>query len=429
MIVEELCLEAAPVLYRGTALRAAKRFAGGTHRTAEPEETLERIRPHLRTAGITRLADVTGLDRIGIPTVLAYRPNSPTLSNAAGKGFTLAAAMVSGAMEGMELHHAENPRLPALHRSYGALVAEGRAIPRHRLALTRDALFSENRREYWVEGWDLLSQQEALVPYDSVAMLTHPAQRPDFWMAFPCTSNGLASGNHLLEAACSALMEVIERDALACHRAAFLTRQHSYARVALETVEHALVQDLLARFEAAQVGVLLYDLTVDTEVPVYSATLYDRVNRHLGMYGGYGAHLDPGVAMVRALTEAAQSRLTYIAGSRDDYFRHDYLKHRMGDGEQEIRAMEAVPATVDARARVSEATDSFEGDTALLLEKLSAAGLEQVVLVDLTHEEVGIPVVRVVVPGLEGYPSHQHYMPGRRARVFAERARLAHKEH
>ena len=53
---------APPVWYRGTPLRAAKLFTEGTHRTRSPESTLEWIRPHFPYAGITRLADITGLD-------------------------------------------------------------------------------------------------------------------------------------------------------------------------------------------------------------------------------------------------------------------------------------------------------------------------------------------------------------------------------
>src|SRR5256885_17117434 len=96
-----------PVRFLGTDCRAAKGFVETTHRTCPPEETLERIRPLLPTAGITRIANITGLDRIGIPIIQAMRPNAPTLANSSGKGFTVAAATVSAAMEGIELHFAE----------------------------------------------------------------------------------------------------------------------------------------------------------------------------------------------------------------------------------------------------------------------------------------------------------------------------------
>ena len=76
------------IVIDGTAHRAQKGFFHGTQRTAPPETTLENIRRVAPTVGLTRLADVTGLDRIGIPTVVGYRPNSPTLTVSGGKGFT-----------------------------------------------------------------------------------------------------------------------------------------------------------------------------------------------------------------------------------------------------------------------------------------------------------------------------------------------------
>ena len=99
-------------------LRAAKTFWLGTHRVSPPGETLERIRPHFRAVGLTRLADITGLDRVGVPVVLGFRPNSPTLSNSSGKGVSVEAATVSAAMEAIELDHAERVSLPALDSSY-----------------------------------------------------------------------------------------------------------------------------------------------------------------------------------------------------------------------------------------------------------------------------------------------------------------------
>ena len=69
-----------------------KRYTHGTHRVCPPEETLERLRPHLATMGITRVANVTGLDRTGVPVVMVVRPNARSVAVSQGKGLTLAAA-------------------------------------------------------------------------------------------------------------------------------------------------------------------------------------------------------------------------------------------------------------------------------------------------------------------------------------------------
>jgi ribosomal protein S12 methylthiotransferase accessory factor len=413
----------AAVLLRGQRLSARKRFVDGTHRVMAPAETLERIRPHFPAVGLTRLADVTGLDRVGISTSIAYRPNSPTLSNSSGKGFSRTAALVSGAMEAIELYHGENLRLPVRRTTYAELERAGDAIPRQRLHLTKGSLFNPQHPEVWVPGWDLVQQREVWAPFAQVGMVTHAQQRPQLWMPFPMNSNGLASGNVLIEAICAGLFEVLERDALACHMMAHRHADHVYPRVAQETIKFPRVLALLERLRDARLGVLLDDLTVDTGVPVFMATVYDTTNRHVGMYGGYGAHLDPEVAMIRALTEAVQSRLIYIAGSRDDYFRHDYLKHHMRDSEDEVAGLESQKAQVDVSGLQAGSNPTFEQDLTDVLARLRGIGLDQVLVFDLTHEELGISVVRVIVPGLEACSLLQSYARGPRARAFAESVR------
>src|ERR1700712_3043758 len=97
--------------------RAAKAYLRGTHRLVPPAQTVERVRPMLRALGITRVADVTGLDSIGIPVVMVCRPNARSLSVAQGKGQDLDAARASGLMESIEQWHAEHIVRPMLFAS------------------------------------------------------------------------------------------------------------------------------------------------------------------------------------------------------------------------------------------------------------------------------------------------------------------------
>jgi ribosomal protein S12 methylthiotransferase accessory factor len=98
-----------------------KAFRAGTHRMVAPEETLARVRRFMPVMGITRLANVTGLDVIGVPVVSVCRPNSRSLAVSQGKGLTLAAAKASGVMESVEYYHAENITLPLVLASYERL--------------------------------------------------------------------------------------------------------------------------------------------------------------------------------------------------------------------------------------------------------------------------------------------------------------------
>src|SRR6516165_9803382 len=87
--------------------KLTKRFRRGTHRLVTPSETLARVRPLAARMGITRLGNITGLDRIGIPVAIAVRPNSRSVSVSQGKGLELPQAMASALMEACEGLHAE----------------------------------------------------------------------------------------------------------------------------------------------------------------------------------------------------------------------------------------------------------------------------------------------------------------------------------
>ena len=105
-----------------------KAYCRGTHRLIAPEVSLSRIQPHLASFGITRCADVTGLDRIGIPVCCAIRPRNRSLQVSNGKGLRLVDAQVSALMEAIELFHAENPGSQVKCASLNSLRREGRPV-------------------------------------------------------------------------------------------------------------------------------------------------------------------------------------------------------------------------------------------------------------------------------------------------------------
>jgi ribosomal protein S12 methylthiotransferase accessory factor len=404
-------------------METVKGFTQGTHRICSPAETWERIKPHFLKAGLTRVADATGLDRVGIPVTLAFRPDSPTMANSTGKGLTLEAALVSGAMEAMELYHAEQVEIPVVRCSYEEMARCSVVPALEDLPLQRLSLFTPRTPECWVLGHDLLGGGEVAVPIDLVAMSNPVFKSVGHLLSFQMGSNGLASGNQLPEAIVAALLEVVERDAVTSYKVA----EHQKGpppRVRLETVKAPLVQVLLERLEAAGVTPILYDCRVDTEVPVYLCHLYDAEFRQVGICMGYGAHLDPEIAMLRALTEAVQARVVIIAGSRDDIFRRRLSQFHAADTRTQLDAALQIPATVDAGELVSEAADTFEGDIDVLVAKLRQAGLHHVITFDLSRPEFPFSVARVVVPGLEGY-MFDLYTPGRRARAMVRQRETA----
>src|SRR5687768_10462419 len=102
-------------------LDAPTKLRDGTHRAATLDQTWRRFGPVARKAGITRIADLTGLDTLGVPVFAAVRPLGKSLSTQQGKGVSPDAARVSALMESLETFSAEHIEAPVVRGSYRTL--------------------------------------------------------------------------------------------------------------------------------------------------------------------------------------------------------------------------------------------------------------------------------------------------------------------
>ena len=382
---------------------ALKNYRDGTHRLVPPRETLARVRPFLPAMGITRIAVVTGLDTIGIPVAMAIRPNSRSLAVAQGKGWDLDAAKASAVMESIESHHAEHIQLPLKLASGREMQASGeRVVDASLLPAAIGGRYHPDLPLLWVEGRDWLQHDRVWVPFQ----LVHTAYTTGMGFdlkTFAASSNGLASGNHILEAVSHGICEVVERDA--DFKFSLLPEAEREARrIDLATVDQAQCRELIERCERAGIAAAVWDITSDIGLAAFRCHIASRDAdglRRLPAAGGSGCHPVRHVAFQRAVTEAAQSRLTAISGSRDDMPRSDYDHWRdplnLERQRESIRSRGSRPFT----AIPSYENDSVREDVDRELELVRRAGFERVVVVDLTRREFGIPVARILIPGME----------------------------
>jgi YcaO-like protein with predicted kinase domain len=394
--------------------------AGGS-RIIPPEETWHRIKPLLRDFGITRVGDITGLDRIAIPVWIAVRPNSRTLSVSQGKGADPWSARVSATMEAIELGHAERPNVALQFSSYSEICSRAPVVDVTALPGVRNSLFGAQRPAFWTEARDLLSGAIVWVPYEMVhADATVP------WMpgsgSFLASTNGLASGNVVPEAILHGICEVIERDALALWEYAPSDAQAS-RRLDLEGVNDAVVLMLLEQFRAARITPMAWNITSDIQVPAIRVVIFDETadtERHpFPAAFGAGCHPDRAVALVRALTEAAQSRLTVIAGSRDDFGRIRYRTTQSAEALDHHRALaRASPGTARFEKLPSFVGATVDEDVECVVRCLRSVGIDRILFVDLSLDAVPISVVRVIIPRLEGPTEAASYVPGARVRAL-----------
>lgn len=377
-----------------------KGYKKGTHRAVPPEETLARIEPKMPAAGVTRVADITGLDRIGIPVFSSIRPTAEggAVSVYNGKGTTLEEAKVSAMMEAVERYSAEVHGMKLLVDSYSELSEKENALNPNELILPDYVKNAEGVRIPWVKGYDLIQDEEIYVPANAVF---HPLpSRYDRVRLFRTNTNGLAAGNEKEEAIFHGLAEVIERDAWSLVE---ITRNTG----AVMKIKEEEIRALQAKFLDADVSLLIRDITSDVCVPTFAAVSDDIMLRDPALLTiGMGTHTNAEVAVKRALTEVAQSRLTQIHGAREDTTTADVSrimgyewmrkKNEHWFSTSEDKDFESVNS-------FSSDSNDFLDDIKYTVERIRRAGLERVVVVDLTREEIGMPVVRVIVPGLEMY--------------------------
>ena len=379
-------------------------------RICGPDETWSRIEAMLPRFGITRLSRLTGLDRIGIPVWNAVSPNARSIVINQGKGITDIDAKVSAAMEALERSVAGEPLVASRRASRRELAEAGEACMTLDIFIAAGQPFLTDEEPLdWLAGRDLATGGRVWVPMEAVTLdRTNPV--PRFWQS----SDGLASGNAQEEAILHGLLERIERDAAQLWR--LLSREKRLA-TAIDAADLAdpVIETLLERIRQAGLDVRLFDITSDLAVPTYAAVLAeaDILTRKQPLFHdvtiGYGTHPVALRAIIRALTEVAQSRLTYISGARDDLYAETFARPL---------ALETL-ALFEARPGKAALYPSPEGDASALLawcrEKLAAARIAPVVVVPLDDGSLPVCVVKVIVPALESPEGARRHAFGPRA--------------
>lgn len=393
-------------------------------RSRSAEESLILARPLALERGVSRVVDTTWLDRLGIPVYAAIRPNAAknSLNVHAGKGFTHAEAKIGAYMEAIEFSFAE------LGRSH---------VTPH-LATPLDILDSfENRIRFTdfcpsqhqtaevqaddaiavVEADELLSlHRKVLVPAE---LVHYPYTGPGIRL-YGSHMNGLASGNTVEEATVHALAEVMER-----HVESFLKLGARSYWVDPRTLPPRL-RAMVERFESAGMAFHLRYAPNEFGLAHLSGFVLEDSDSPAAMASGMGFHCNSDIAAVRAIAEAAQSRLTTIHGGRDDLVALHLLFNRLGkEREQAVKAqMRQSVADRTHSIPFSDVPDmkasTIEAAHGALTAGLQRAGLHHMARVVLTDERCPFQVVRIIVPGAEHYnPDHKRVGP-RLLRYFKE---------
>jgi ribosomal protein S12 methylthiotransferase accessory factor len=382
-------------------------------RACSAGETFQRVSPVFSRLGITRVARQTSLDRIGVPVWCAYTPNAKAIVIAQGKGLDDEAARTSAAMEAVERAVAANPACKTRSATPQLLRRSGQSLNSlDSLLSIRMAPIRDDELVTWTKAENLLTRDETWLPFEAV-QLDRTLISPRFWQS----SDGLASGNTCVEATLHGLLERVERDAITLWQVTSPTKRHRQ-RIDTAEISNPGLCDLLGKLSAAELDLALFNITSDLAIPCVVALIKPKHQpstrnnlRHVDITLGAGASVFPEVAAMRAITEAIQSRMTFIAGARDDVLPETFLK----PADPVILAAfdTAVSRQLAELPRLNATSTSHALE--MVLKRLQSHGITEIYVVDLSPDWLPASVVKVIVPQLENPDGGRRLRFGSRA--------------
>jgi ribosomal protein S12 methylthiotransferase accessory factor len=364
-------------------------------RSLAPETTLLYARQLAATAGISEVTDITDLDVLGVPVFVSVRPQARGEAVTFGKGLRRVDAEVGAYMEALEFFFAE-PGTGSVSTRWGS----PRDVAGHDRA--DDAILDFVpllQREVDLDGSLLLASLSDLETGDERAipaeLVYYPA--PDVGQPlFGSSTNGLASGNSVLEASIQALLELIERDIWS----------FEFVRGASRLVEATSlpdnVREIVERAERNGLQLKVRTIPNDYGMPFFAAFVFDLNNPSRKTFnGGWACDLNRDRALVRAVTEAAQSRVAFIHGRRKA------PTSPLG-GEEAKLVQRHMLGVSDSRLQVSltdvpdlAVTGALQQKLDAVIERLHRVVQQPIYRVVFTPADSPLQVVRLVVPLLE----------------------------
>ncbi len=371
------------------------------------EVTLSRARAVAQQLGISRVTDITRLDCVGVPVFASIRPNAlpGSLCVNAGKGISAAEAKVGAYMEAIEYAFAEfNLSSLKIKTAKAGDVYEGK--------MRRDAILDLcpimgstidlDESMACVDSVDVRTGKKFLVPAELV-FLPFPNQLGGN-RYFGSTSNGLSSGNSVLEATVHGLAEVIERDICS-----FQSIKDNSVLVEKESLPPAIKKITSTLSEE---GLQLYIRYLENkfQLPYFMSVVAEwKSDDPIYVSAGYGCHPSRDIALTRSVCEALQSRLSFIHGGRDDltgrYYRFKgWSKQARGSyaGKLLSKVSKDVGSIAFKRTcDLSKLATDLDSALKLLMTILEKNGFRHVLRIVYTPKHFPLQVVRIIVPGLE----------------------------
>jgi ribosomal protein S12 methylthiotransferase accessory factor len=373
--------------------------------------------------GVSRVTDITRLDKLGLPVHASVRPRGQGLRVHAGKGLREVESRVGALMEALEFAAADPRRNPAGRpMSVAALQASWAGAFRFiDLAPRRGVPIGGALQLPVLECEDLIRKVATALPTE---LLFVSDDKPTSPPVFGSNTNGVASGNSLDEATLHGLLEVLERDALSLEQA-----RHASRRVHDDSLPPHFIE-MAESWLRRGVRLVVRHVPSDTGLPCFKAWLVEPESTDINLCSGSGLHLDREIALTRAICEAAQSRLSTLHGGRDDIVGFYDKYTQIEPAQRREREARLVAALEDTRGAIafSDVEQTATAGRLLpelladLLERLRGIGLGSVLRYRFASDLDGMHALRIVVPGCECSESDLQRMGPRLMSAVMDRA-------
>jgi YcaO-like protein with predicted kinase domain len=329
--------------------------------------------------GITRVSDITYFDTIGIPIWKATRPGAEVLSVNGGKSLNPAMASAGATAEAIEFWAMEHPEGDNVVTTYANLVSDKVRVPHLAiLPLAANSIFGPNIYCSWELGFNLFEHRKSyFLPSDCFWLKERIPVSSSPWVHFQSGSNGGAAGPTIDDALCTALYELIERDAWTLNDVTLAATGIYPPKVDLTDAPDQIA-DAVDRIQISGSRVFLFDISTDIHIRVFSAYLLDEKDPSTGIFGGFGASANPHEAALRAITESCQSRCCYLDGARDDLGRRSFYLLKHLDHLSTLKILDELPYRAQMKAYLPVAFDSVRQEINWIKTKLIERGLVNV---------------------------------------------------
>lgn len=400
----------------------------GGHRAFTPEQTVQKYE-HLISPLTGIVTELVRISDPGNPLVHTYRAGHSfgsatslrglrnTLRHkSSGKGKSDSQSRASGFCEAVErysgIYQGDEPRIKstiaelgdkAIHPEQCLLFSDRQYENREKLneqaTVAHDWIpqrFDASQAIDWTPVWSLSSQTHKYLPtafcyYDYPSSKEHRFCKAD--------SNGNAAGNTLEEAILQGFMELVERDSVAL----WWYNKLQHPQVDLTSFDESYFVELQEFYRQNNRDIWVLDLTADLGIPAFAGVSRRTDGGAERIIAGFGAHLDPTIAILRAMTEVNQ------IGLELDKIPAEELQGDSKDWMLTVTLENHPYLAPDTTAPMKVASDypqrwgnDIKQDVITCVDIVREAGLETLVL-DQTRPDIGLNVVKVIIPGMRHF--------------------------